>query len=258
MVISVEYRLSPEHSYLTQFNDCYSVVNTVVEQSEKFGILQNKIAIAGDSAGGLLAAAVSLEFVRQDRSSALVAQVLIYPWLQFIDTICLPSFQKYKQGFQMDEKMVSYTMSAITVGDGHMAQEYLNGNVARYFMKTPYWQYLEIPDDSNCESYKDSTDVTLPLEFVNTVTDPRLSPLLAENLEGSPMTLLLIAGYDILGSEAFAYGKRLAASGVPTVTKIYQSCHGFLYRLTLPLVNKTIAKQAMKDIADFLNSSFYK
>jgi acetyl esterase/lipase len=96
VVISVEYRLVPEHPFPAQFDDCYAVVNTVTNDAKKFGILKNKIAIAGDSAGGQLAAAISLEFAKQNRSSELVGQVLIYPWLQLIDTLCLPSYQANK------------------------------------------------------------------------------------------------------------------------------------------------------------------
>ena len=258
VVISVEYRLAPEHPFPAQFDDCYAVVNTITNEPQKFGISNNKIAIAGDSAGGQLAAAISLEFANQNRSSELVGQVLIYPWLQLIDTLCLPSFQKNKRGFQMDEEQTAYFTSVVSVGNGDMQQEYLVGNVTRYFMRTPFWQFLEIPETSNCDVYKDNTDITLPPDFVNKVTDRRLSPLLAESVEGSPPTLLVIPEYDILASEGILYGKRLAAAGVPTVTKMYKTYHIFLFRLTIPFINTTIAKQGMNDIVNFLNSVYYK
>jgi acetyl esterase/lipase len=258
VVISVEYRLVPEHPFPAQFDDCYAVVNTVTNDAKKFGILKNKIAIAGDSAGGQLAAAISLEFAKQNRSSELVGQVLIYPWLQLIDTLCLPSYQANKRGFQMSEEETAYFMSIATVGNGDMEQEYLVGNVTRYFMKTPFWQFLEIPESSNCEVYRDNTDITLPSDYVSTVTDPRMSPLLAESVEGSPPTLLIIPEYDILASEGIAYGNRLRAAGVPTTTKIYyKACHSFLTTTLFPSLNTTSASQGIKDISSFLNSVYY-
>ncbi|CAB3998409.1 arylacetamide deacetylase-like 4 [Paramuricea clavata] len=258
VVISVEYRLAPEHPFPAQFEDCYSVVNTVTNEPRTFGILNNKIALAGDSAGGQLAAAISLNFAKQNRSSELVGQVLIYPLLQLIDTLCLPSFQKYKLGFQMDEEQTAYLMSVATTGNGDMKQEYLNGNVTRYFMRTPFWQFLEIPETSNCEVYKDSANITLPSDFVSKVTDPRFSPLLAKSVEGSPPTLLMIAEYDVLASEGILYGKRLGAAGVPTVIKVFKTYHAFLNRLSIPFINTPIAKQGMEDTVNFLNSVFYR
>ena len=257
MVISVEYRLAPEHAFPAQFDDCYSVVNAVANEPKKFGILKNTIALVGDSAGGQLAAAISLEFAKQNRSSELVGQVLIYPWLQLIDNLCLPSFQKYKKGFQFDDKETAYFMSIVVMGNDSMYQEYLVGNVTRYFMKTPHWQFLEIPDTSNCHIYKDNANITLPLDFVSKVTDPRYSPLLAKSLEGSPPTLLVIPEYDILASEGILYGKRLRAAGVPVVTKIYKTYHVFLFRLSIPFINVTIAKQGLEDIINYLDSVFY-
>ena len=258
VVISVEYRLAPEHPFPAQFDDCYSVVNAVSNEARNFEILNNKIALAGDSAGGQLAAAISLEFAKQNRSSELVGQVLIYPWLQLIDNLCLPSYQTNKRGFQMDEEQTAYFMSVATVGNGDMQQEYLVGNVTRYFMKTPFWRFLEIPKTSNCDVYKDNINVTLRSDFVSKVTDPRLSPLLAESVEGSPPTLLIIPEYDILASEGILYGNRLKAAGVSTITKTYKACHSFLSITFFPSLNTSIATQGIEDVINFLNSVYYQ
>lgn len=257
MVISVEYRLAPENPFPAQFDDCYSVVNAVVNEPSKYGIIENRVAIAGDSAGGQLTAAISIEFAKQNKSSKLVGQILIYPWLQVIDILCLPSYHQNKRGFQMDEKETAYYMSLVTMGSDEMHQEYIVGNVTKYFIKTPYQKYLEIPE--NCDVLKENPheNISLPSEFVSRVTDPRLSPLLAENLEGSPATMLIIPEYDILASEGILYSKRLEEAGVPVVTKLYKTYHAFLFVLSVPHMNTTIAKQGMSDMVNFLNSVFY-
>ena len=56
-----------------QFNDCYAVVNTVLVTAEKYGIDRNRIVVAGDSAGGNLAAAIALKL--RDENKSLAAQV---------------------------------------------------------------------------------------------------------------------------------------------------------------------------------------
>lgn len=259
MVISVEYRLAPEYPFPAQFEDCYSVVNAVCKESTKYGILNKKIAVAGDSSGGQIAAAVSIELAKQNRSSELVGQVLIYPLLQYMDVLCLQSYQENKHGFQMDEEQSAYFMSIVTMENGDMKQDYLDGKVTGYFMKTPFWKFLEIPKTSNCDVYKKNANISLPQAFVKRVTDPHMSPLLAQNLKGSPSTLLVIAEYDILASEGILYGKRLERENVPTVIKTYKTYHVFLQTLSVPFnTDTTIAKQGMQDIADFLNTVFYK
>ena len=56
-----------------QFNDCYAVVNTVLATADKYGIHRNHIVVAGDSAGGNLAAAIALKL--RDENKRLAAQV---------------------------------------------------------------------------------------------------------------------------------------------------------------------------------------
>ena len=56
-----------------QFNDCYAVVNTVLVRADKYGIDKKRVVVAGDSAGGNLAAAIALKL--RDENKSLAAQV---------------------------------------------------------------------------------------------------------------------------------------------------------------------------------------
>ena len=67
------YRLAPKHTFPVQFNDCYAVVNTVLVTADKYGIDRDRIVVAGDSAGGNLAAAIALKL--RDENKSLAAQV---------------------------------------------------------------------------------------------------------------------------------------------------------------------------------------
>ena len=78
VVVSVDYRLTPEHPYPAAFDDCYSALEHLAANAPTTGIDPARIAVAGDSAGGSLAAAMCL--ASRDRCGpAIAAQVLVYP-----------------------------------------------------------------------------------------------------------------------------------------------------------------------------------
>ena len=78
LVVSVDYRLAPEHRFPQGLEDCYAVAREVCLDASLFGVSARRITLIGDSAGGNLAAAVSL--MARDRGEFLPArQILIYP-----------------------------------------------------------------------------------------------------------------------------------------------------------------------------------
>lgn len=79
-VVSVDYRLAPEHRFPAAADDCYAAVVDVAKRATSLGVDASRLAVGGDSAGGNLAAAVSL-MARDRKGPALVYQVLIYPAL---------------------------------------------------------------------------------------------------------------------------------------------------------------------------------
>jgi acetyl esterase len=78
VVASVNYRLSPETKFPGPVEDCYAATRWLAENTQAIGADSRFVAVAGDSAGGNLAAAVSL--MARDRGGPAIAyQLLIYP-----------------------------------------------------------------------------------------------------------------------------------------------------------------------------------
>ncbi|MBC7760318.1 MAG: alpha/beta hydrolase fold domain-containing protein [Candidatus Saccharibacteria bacterium] len=79
-IVTVGYRLAPEHPHPTPFDDCYSGLEWVFDHADELGIREDRIIIGGASAGGGLAAAVALA-ARDRGGPALHGQLLDYPML---------------------------------------------------------------------------------------------------------------------------------------------------------------------------------
>jgi acetyl esterase len=105
IVISVDYRLSPEHKFPAAVEDAYQATCWVAEQAEEFGIDLTRIALGGDSAGGNLAIVTSL--LARDRGGPKIAfQVLIYPVTHYsFDT---PSYQECADGYGLNREAMEY------------------------------------------------------------------------------------------------------------------------------------------------------
>jgi acetyl esterase/lipase len=79
-MLMVDYRVAPEHPDPTPVEDCYAALCWLAENASALGADPARLAVAGDSAGGGLAAGVSL-LARDRGGPALAAQLLIYPML---------------------------------------------------------------------------------------------------------------------------------------------------------------------------------
>jgi acetyl esterase len=77
-VAFLEYGRAPEHPYPTALNQAYAAAQYLMNQASDLGLDGSKLAIAGDSAGGSLAAAVAL-LIRQRGDTPIACQLLFYP-----------------------------------------------------------------------------------------------------------------------------------------------------------------------------------
>jgi len=114
VVVSVDYRLAPEHKFPAAPEDAYAATRYVAEHASEFGIDGNRIAVGGDSAGGNLATVVAL-MARDRGGPSLSFQLLIYPVVDFADES--PSMHQYANDHfltrdLMDWFTAQYTASA--------------------------------------------------------------------------------------------------------------------------------------------------
>jgi acetyl esterase len=197
IVVSVDYHLAPEHKFPVAPEDCYAVTKWVAENAKDLGGNNERLAVCGDSAGGNLAAAVSL--MARDRAGPIIeAQILIYPVVDLLDS----NYQDFP-----------YDLSPALTKDDML-----------WFIG----HYISKQDDLN---------------------NKYASPLLSDDLEGLPRTVLITVEYDILTKQCIAYATNLTKAGVQVHSTHYPGLiHGFF---TLPDMFDA-AVSSMEQIAEDL------
>jgi len=78
IVVSVDYRMAPEHPFPIPFNDCYDVLKKVISNPSHYSINPKEIIVGGGSAGGNIAAAIALR-ARDEGLGGIIGQVLNIP-----------------------------------------------------------------------------------------------------------------------------------------------------------------------------------
>ncbi|MFB6490818.1 MAG: alpha/beta hydrolase [Thermoproteus sp. AZ2] len=106
VVVSVDYRLAPEHKFPAAVVDFFDAVKWALENAESIGGDRDRVAAGGDSAGGNLTAVVSIMARDQGLRPALKYQVLINPFLG-VD-LASYSVREYSLGLMLDRETASF------------------------------------------------------------------------------------------------------------------------------------------------------
>lgn len=100
-IVSVDYRLAPEHPFPAAVDDCYAATHWVSANAPALGIDPKKLAVGGDSAGGNLAAVVSQ--LARGGGPELAFQLLIYPVAQ-LGAPDTPSMRENAKGYFLEKE----------------------------------------------------------------------------------------------------------------------------------------------------------
>ena len=122
-VVSVEYRLAPEHPYPAAVEDAFAATAWVAANGASIGIDPARIAVGGDSAGGNLAAAVAL-MARDQGGPRLAFQLLIYPITN--DDLDTPSYRDYAQGYMLTRAAMAWYWDQYVPTPGDRRQPYVS------------------------------------------------------------------------------------------------------------------------------------
>ena len=105
IVVSVEYRHAPEHKFPAAHEDTFAAYQWVIANAASFGGDPKRVAVAGESAGGNMAAAITL-MAREKKVQLPVHQLLVYPVAAFASDT--PSYSENANAKPLNAKMMSW------------------------------------------------------------------------------------------------------------------------------------------------------
>ncbi|MGM9660373.1 MAG: alpha/beta hydrolase [Faecousia sp.] len=213
MVWNVDYSLAPEYPYPIPCTQVYEVICFLRDHAEEFGMDPDRIAIAGDSAGGNLCASAA-QMDRDQGTHYVKAQILLYAKLTFTNHE-LPCYARDESVFEIVEEQKHLLPGMLRIGSdpSNAGDEavYVQG---RYDSKTPYIS----PAFGDCQKI--------------------------------PQTLFVLAEYDGLRLEGEFYAKKLQDAGVKVrVLRYCGICHGFFDQLGILPQSEAV----VNEIAALLN-----
>lgn len=114
-VLSIDYRLAPEHPAPAAVDDAYAAFRWAHEHAAELGAARGRVAVGGDSAGGNLAAVVA-QLARNEGGPAPVLQWLIYPRTDF--TAQTRSMSLFARGFVLTRRDMDWFQAQYLRGSG--------------------------------------------------------------------------------------------------------------------------------------------
>ena len=133
-LVSVDYRLAPEHKFPSAIEDAIAATRFVSEQAASLGIDPARLVVGGDSAGATLAAVVCQDALR-NAGPAIAAQCLICPVLDFEDTS--PSREEFAENHLLDRLTLQADLADYLHGDADLADPRISPLRATRFAGLP-------------------------------------------------------------------------------------------------------------------------
>ncbi|MDD4780405.1 MAG: alpha/beta hydrolase [Tissierellia bacterium] len=139
IVISVDYRLAPEYPFPAALEDCYEVAKLLFLNGSLFHVNKDDITLIGDSAGGNLAAALSL-MARDKKEFNVRRQILIYPatYNDHSETSPFPSVHENGTDYLLTSKRISDYMKLYIKNDDDLKNPYLAPLLSHDYSNQPH------------------------------------------------------------------------------------------------------------------------
>ncbi|XP_075696871.1 arylacetamide deacetylase-like 4 [Rhinoderma darwinii] len=232
VVVSVGYRLAPEHRCPAAFDDCLLATIHFLKTAQDHGVDPSSVIICGDSAGGNLTAAVCQALVGRSDIPKPLAQVMIYPVVQMAD-FNTPSYQQNKMvPLLLQDSSVYYKLQYIG-GDLSLSNKIINGSHVppEIRLKLSKWlssKEFKVKGNKPHMMAPFNKDV---YEKVKKAFDLPCSPLLSDDavFRQLPKAYILTCEFDVLLDDGILYKKRLEDNGVPvTWYHVKDGFHGIM------------------------------
>jgi acetyl esterase len=199
-VLSVDYRLAPEHPFPAAVDDARAALRWAFAHARQLGADPQRIAVGGDSAGGNLSAVVS-QLAAEDGGPAPVLQLLIYPLV---------------------DRSREWPSHALFEG---------------FLLTSADMRWYD-------RMYTGASPEAL--------ADPRMSPLLADDLSRLCPAIIVTAGFDPLRDEGEAYAAALKEAGTPaSVKRLDGLLHGFVNMVGVSPAAREAVMQTAKMVRTF-------
>ncbi|KAL8615314.1 hypothetical protein ACOMHN_038053 [Nucella lapillus] len=257
-VIAVEYRKAPQYVFPAAYEDCLKVTQYVVKNARQLGVRQDAIMVAGDGAGGNLAAAVALAM-----RGKLAMQILINPALQALN-FATPSYQdnaRLLPGITSAEKEATNWLRyagatsrflPTLLTNQHVSQGHVTRLHSHLDSRKRLPAYLNLTKRHTASSRRAKANVAKDMDV--RIIDPRFCPMLTPDVTGVANAYVIASQYDVLRDEAVMYAHRLLENNVKVKLKYYPNAfHGFFMFSGGGWFTFKNSAEALEDLVEFLN-----
>ena len=221
VVVSIGYRLNPEHSMGEGLDDCVQATEYFIKHADMFGVDPERIIISGDSAGGNYAAAVALRLRDQKVHPMPRIQLLIVPVVQAVD-FQTPSFQQNRHGPFLTTRFMNWFYSYVYSKNKEFmpyfdTNTHVPGDV-RIAMANGVLNHEIIPNENKYPPYEkpdfNISESTIWNQIKDGIMDPYSFPLMGNDHSNLPEAYIFTAQFDILRDDGYFYAHKLKSDGV--------------------------------------------
>ncbi|XP_054078578.1 arylacetamide deacetylase-like 4 [Rissa tridactyla] len=262
VVVSVGYRLAPEHPYPGQYIDCLNATLYFMRNLEEYHVDPALIIISGDSCGANFATVICQILLNKRDLPKVRAQVLFYPGLQGLD-FHLPSYQQNASVPMLFRKLVIYFCFRYLNKEPSVLEDVLQNRHVPESMKRKYKKWISadiIPDEFKIRGYvppKSTSYKPEVHEAIKEILGITFSPLITEDsiICQLPESYIVTCEFDVLRDDGLLYKKRLEDNGIQVTWYHSESgFHGILAFFGYGIFSFLSGKKIMDSTVNYINS----